>query len=96
MTRRGHGEGSITRRTDGRWEARVSLPNGQRRHFYARTRQEVARKLHQALKALQDGLPLAPERQTVRQYLETWFGAADRAHHDLRGIRKDAPTSRRH
>lgn len=77
-SRRGHNEGSITKRGDGRWEARVSLPNGQRRHYYARTRQEVARKLHQALKAIQDGLPLAPERQTVWQYLETWLETAAR------------------
>jgi len=29
--RRGHNEGSIQHRADGRWEARVSLPGGKRK-----------------------------------------------------------------
>jgi integrase len=71
--RRGNHEGSIYRRADGRWEASVSIGNGKRRRYYARTRQDAARKLHEALKALSDGLPVTSERQTVEKFLESWL-----------------------
>lgn len=71
--RRGNSEGTITKRADGRWEARVSLPDGKRRCFYGKTRQEVQRKLAQARRAIDDGMPLVDERQTVGQYLLTWL-----------------------
>jgi integrase len=73
MTRRGNAEGSIYRRADGRWVAAVSLDHGRRKALYGKTRQEVAHKLAVALKARQDGLPLAGDRQTVGQYLTTWL-----------------------
>ena len=53
--RRGNNEGTIYKRSDGRWEAAISLGNGDRRSFYAKTKQEAAAKLHQALRNLQDG-----------------------------------------
>ncbi len=71
--RRGNAEGTIYKRKDGRWEARISLDQGRRKAFYGRTRQEVRRKLATALKARQDGLPLVAERQTVRQYMGHWL-----------------------
>lgn len=75
--RRGRGEGSISRRADGRWMARVDLGyrEGQRRlkTFYGRTRTEVAAKLTKGLRDVQQGLPVVPERQTVAQYLDDWL-----------------------
>lgn len=50
--KRGNGEGSITKRKDGRWMARytVHTANGpKRRHIYGRRRQEVAEKLPKAV-----------------------------------------------
>jgi integrase len=38
IAKRGNNEGSITRRDDGRWMARVTLPEGKRKTFYAKTR----------------------------------------------------------
>jgi len=77
MTRRGNAEGSIYHRADGRWEARASLGcadgRRQRRAFYGRTRQEVARKLQAAQRALADGLPLPGERRMVGDFLEVWL-----------------------
>lgn len=59
--RRGHGEGSISQRADGRWMARVDLgwENGRRRYkaLYGRTRRDVAGKLTKVLRDVQ--------RQTV-------------------------------
>ena len=40
---------------------------------YGKTRAEAAAALTRTLKAVQDGLPIPGERQTVRQYLETWL-----------------------
>ena len=71
--RRGNNEGSIYKRKDGRWEARISLDHGGRKGLYGKTRQEVARKLAVAIKARQDGLPPVSERQTVRQYMGHWL-----------------------
>ena len=74
--KRANGEGSIYERADGRWEGAVSIGSGRRRRFYGRTHTEVRRKLAEVQRALQDGLPLTPERQTVGQYLEAWLDAA--------------------
>jgi integrase len=70
---RGHGEGTIVKRSDGRWEARISLDDGKRRSLYGRTRQEVKQRLLKALKDYDDGLPLPSQRQTVEQYLKSWL-----------------------
>ena len=72
MKRRGRGEGSIFKRSDGRWAAYVSTGGGDRRYLYGRTRQEVAQKLLGALKAHGDGLPLPGERETVGSFFPTW------------------------
>lgn len=72
-SRRGNSEGNIRKRPDGRWEARISLPDGERKSFYGRTRQEVAHRLAQARHDVDSGLPMLDERQTVGQYLESWI-----------------------
>jgi integrase len=80
MKRRGAGEGSIVKRSDGRWMARVDLGwvSGRRtrKSIYGKTRQEVARKLSAALRAHQDGLPLSDERVTVGSFLHDWLASA--------------------
>ena len=77
MAKRGQNEGSIYKRRDGRWTAAVSLgyKDGKRwrKTFYGKTRREVQEKLSKALRAQQQGLPVAPERQTVGQFLERWL-----------------------
>ncbi len=73
MGKRGNNEGTITKRADGRWEARLSLPDGQRRSFYGKTRQEVSRKLAEAQRQVESGLPLVNERQMVEQFLASWL-----------------------
>jgi integrase len=82
MGRRGNGEGTIYKRKDGRWEAKISLPDGRRRSLCARTRQEVAKKLQQAQRTIAEGLPLAGERQTVGDFLASWL--KDSAAHKVR------------
>lgn len=74
--KRGNNEGSITKRKDGIWEARISLEDGKRKSFYARTRQEAVRKLAAATRDRDAGLPMLGDQQTVGQYLISWLEAA--------------------
>jgi hypothetical protein len=73
VARRGHGEGSIWQRKDGRWEARISLEGGKRRAFYGQTRRDVQHKLTAALRAQQQGQLLPLERQSTAPFLERWL-----------------------
>ena len=75
--KRGSNEGTIHRRSDGRWAAAIHLGyrNGrrQRRYFYGQSRAEVATLLAEALKLRSDGLPLSERRQTLGQFLQYWL-----------------------
>jgi len=70
---RGHNEGTISKRKDGRWQARVTLPDGTRRAFYAKTRTEAAAQLHDARQALRQALPVPGGRETLAQFLARWL-----------------------
>jgi integrase len=72
-SKRGNGEGSITRLADGRWQGRLTLDSGKRKAFYGKTRQEAASKLTAALRDRDRGLPVTAEKQTVAQYLAVWL-----------------------
>lgn len=71
--KRGNNEGSITKRSDGRWQACVTLDGGKRKFFYAKTRQEAARLLTNALRDRDRGLPIVGEKLTMAQYLTQWL-----------------------
>ncbi len=77
MAKRGQGEGSIFKRTDGRWVGSINLGtvNGQRarKDFYGKTRREVQEKLTSALRDHQLGLPVMRGKDTVAQYLSGWL-----------------------
>lgn len=71
---RGHNEGSIYKRADGRWTAALTVGDGKRKAYYGATRSEVQVKLSAALAGLQNGIrPVANERQTVGQFLVLWL-----------------------
>ena len=76
--RRGHGEGAIYQReSDGKWCASVDLGfvNGKRRRktIYGKTRKEVADKLKALHRDQSAGINIAPEQQTVAQFLDAWL-----------------------
>lgn len=73
MARRGHGEGTVFRRADGRWAASLRLEDGGRKWVYGQTKQEVQRKLAALRRTVEDGLPVTPERGTVADYLMSWL-----------------------
>ena len=70
---RGHGEGSVYQRKDGRWVASITLENRKRKYFYGETRKEVQEKLKVALHEQQQGTLATGPQQTVKQYLEHWL-----------------------
>jgi integrase len=76
---RGKGEGTIYKRPDGRWEARVVVgrtPRGnpKRRSVYGKTRKEVADKLHDLRGDQRAGrLPENVSTLTVGEFLEVWL-----------------------
>lgn len=72
--KRGNAEGSIRQRPkDGLWEARVSLPNGTRKSLYGKTRAEVARKLTEARRTLDQGLTMPTSRLTLAGFATQWL-----------------------
>ena len=70
---RGHGEGSIYQRQDGRWVASITLENRKRKEIYGKTRKEVQEKLKVALHEQQQGTLATGPQQTVKQFLEQWL-----------------------
>jgi hypothetical protein len=51
----------------------LSLPQGGRRYLYGKVRADVQRKLASARQTRDKGLPFAPERQTVGEFLTEWL-----------------------
>lgn len=70
MSKRGNNEGNIRHRPDGRWEARITLPSGQRKSVYGETRAEVNRKLSRLLAQIEKGVSAPNERLTVAAFFE--------------------------
>jgi integrase len=72
--KRGQNEGSIYRRTDGRWVAAITLDDGRRKSFYGTSRADVAKRLAAALRDQHAGLPVnRDERQLAGAYLTDWL-----------------------
>ena len=76
-TRRGRGEGSISKRADGRWMAQADLgwQNGKRcrKAVYGHSKREVQEKLRELLHRKERGLSPVPERETVGTFLQRWL-----------------------
>lgn len=75
MGRRGNGEGTITRRRDGRWEARYTIHTAEgpkRKMLYGKTRSEGAEKLNKALSDRSSGLTFDAGNLTVGEFLDDW------------------------
>jgi len=73
MAKRGHGEGSIYRRKDGRWTAEISLEGRKSKFLYGKTRKEVQEKLKTALYEQQQGMLVTGPQQKVGQFLSHWL-----------------------
>src|SRR5215212_1974590 len=82
MGKRGNGEGSITRRSDGRWMARYMVHTAagpKLKYIYGKTRQEVAEELSKALSDRASGFVFDAGTLTLGGYLDSWLS------HSVRG-----------
>lgn len=85
-SKRGNGEGSISKRKGGGYAAVVSIPglNGTRtrKFYYGKTREEASAKLKKALGDMERGVfPVMNERTTVEQYLTAWLAETVKPNH---------------
>ncbi len=77
--KRGHGEGSISQRKDGRWMGQVTLgidprtKKAKRLTFYGKTRKEVQDKVREALNQKDKGLLSEPSKLTLEEWLRSWM-----------------------
>lgn len=69
---RGHNEGTVFQRKDGRWVAAVTLPDGRRMSRYAKTKPEARDRLAE-LKRIRDAGTAASARMTLGSYLARWL-----------------------
>jgi integrase len=73
MSKRGKGEGTVYQRKDGRWVAELTLEDGKRKYFYAKTQEEVVQKQKQAEYELKQGILATGPKQKVGDYLTYWL-----------------------
>lgn len=78
--KRGNGQGAVFKRKDGRWVAVQTLgfdAEGRqlRRHFYGSSKNDVGRRLEDALRARRTGMAPPDERRTVARQLSDWLEA---------------------
>ena len=74
MTKRSNGEGSIYRRSDGRWVGEMTIEGRERKFVYGKTQKIVREKLQAALQDKQQGIVLKGNaKQTVAQFLTDWL-----------------------
>lgn len=64
--------GASYRRKDGRWEWRISLPDGRRKSFYGATEGEAREKANRAERDLEDGLDIDARSITVATFMDRW------------------------
>jgi integrase len=78
-SRRGNNEGSIYKRSDGRWVATVSVgydfATGKpiRKYLYGKTRKEIKDKMLKALTETKDNNIVIPEKITLGEWLNRWM-----------------------
>lgn len=73
--KRGNNEGSISQYREGRWVARITLPDGTRRAAYAKTREEAADKLTDLLHRRAMGILEPASRVTFGDFAARWLEA---------------------
>lgn len=76
VKKRGNGEGSISKRKDGRWWGRYTVYTDrgpEQKAVYGKTRAEVAEKLTKVMSDRDSGLLFAADNLKLGEYLECWL-----------------------
>lgn len=76
--KRGQNEGTICKRQDGRWCGALTLGYKQRKFFYGRTAEEVRRKIKEAQRRHDQGLPISDDNRSLGSFLDTWLSESVR------------------
>ena len=71
--RASNGMGSVRQRSDGRWEARYTAPDGKQRSIYGKTQKEVTARLRGVQHDMDSGAWTEPSKMTVEEWLEIWL-----------------------
>lgn len=71
--RRGHGEGTIFQRKDGRWQASFVPQHGKRQYVYGKTQAEALEKLRKRQQEDQQGILATGPNQELGTYIEQWL-----------------------
>jgi len=77
--RRGNGEGSITKRKDGKWQGSVLIGydpetgKPKRKYFYSQTRKEVQDKINEVALKVAAGTYREPSKLTVAEWFTIWL-----------------------
>lgn len=75
--RRANGEGTITRRKDGLWQAAISVPHPdgtvRRRYLYNRDRDRLRERLNELAYKVDKGVPVPDGSITAGEYLDQWL-----------------------
>ncbi len=95
--RRGHGDGGVRKRPDGRWEGTVDVATygtaRRRKYVYGRTRAEVVERLRAVQHTKDEGLPVIDERVTLARFLQTWLDQVVNRSADMQRGRATKSTS---
>ena len=73
MAKSANGMGTLRKRSDGRWEARYTAPDGRQKSVYGKTKAECADKLRRALAQITTGTYFEPSAMTLGQWIELWL-----------------------
>jgi len=68
-----NGDGSVRKRPDGRYEARVLLHDGRRISVYGKTAREVTREIRDIKSKDDAGQPIVRNEEKIGAFLETWL-----------------------
>lgn len=71
--RASNGMGSVRQRSDGRWEARYTAPDGKQRSVYGKTQKEVTARLRGVQHDMDSGAWTEPSKMTVEEWLGIWL-----------------------
>lgn len=86
--------GSITKRSDGRWQGRYSVPakdggsRYERKYIYGQTKEEVRRKLTEIQYEIDNSIYVSPTKTTIGSWLHTWL--AEYVKHSVKALTYDA------
>jgi len=73
MPKNANSMGTVRKRSDGRWEARYTTPDGKQKSIYAKTQKAVTEALRAVLRDIDTGEWLEPSKLSMAEWLTIWL-----------------------